>query len=146
MLKGYGIESANSLTTTLPKDADLLPAHEHEALLNTAEHKKYRSLTESWLYISACTRSDISFPVSVLARQVYASTMHHMNILKRVLDYVTGTVHYGLKYPCSVNLSPQSLEVHADSDWGECRETRNFNSGWAIGINNSPVAWKSRNQ
>ncbi len=68
MLKNYGMESANYVTTPLPKDADLSPARENEELFNTAEHKKYSSLTGSLLYLAVCTRPDISFPVSVLAR------------------------------------------------------------------------------
>ena len=33
ILKDYGMETANGVTSPLPKDADLLPAHENEALL-----------------------------------------------------------------------------------------------------------------
>ncbi len=119
MLKDYGMETANCFTTPLPKDADLLPAHENETLLNTAEYKKYRSLTGSLLYLAVCTRPDISFPVGVLARQVHAPTVRQIKLLKGILRYVTGTVHYGLKYPCLVHFSPQSLEAYVDADWAD---------------------------
>ncbi len=56
----------NGVSTTLPKDADLIPAYENEALLNTAEYKKYRSLTGSLLYQAVCTHPEISLPVGTL--------------------------------------------------------------------------------
>ncbi len=91
------MESANGGTTPLPKDADLLPAHENEALLNRAENKKDRSLTGSLQYLDVCTRRDIAFSVSFLARQVHAPTARHMKVLKRLLRHVAETVQYGLK-------------------------------------------------
>ncbi len=38
------------------------------------------------------------FPDGVLVRLVHATTVQHMKLLKPILRYVTGTVHYGLKY------------------------------------------------
>ncbi len=69
-----------------------------------------------------------------------------MKLQKRILRFVAGTVHYGLKLPYLVHLSPQSLEASVDADWGGCRETWKSTSGSIIGINKSPVVWKSRKQ
>ena len=72
MLKDYGIKSANGVITLLPKDAYLYTALENETLLNTAEHKKYLSLTGSLLYLAACTRPDTFFLLMfLLAKYVH---------------------------------------------------------------------------
>ncbi len=100
MFNDYGMESADSATRTLLKDADLLPAHENEVCSNTAKHKKCHSLTGSLLYLAVCARPDIPLPLDVVALNVHVPTVRYMKVLRRILHYGTGTVHYGLKYPC----------------------------------------------
>ena len=146
LLKDNGLLEANAVRTPLPLKADVLPAREDEATLDNQRHKQYRSIIGSLLYLAVCTRPDISFSVSVLARQVHAPTARHMALLKRILRFVSGTVSNGLKYPRSVKLLPRSLVAAVDADWGGCKETRKSTSGWIIAVNGALVIWRTRKQ
>ena len=126
MLKQYAMKSANGVTIPLPNDADQSPTYENETILNTSEHKQYRSLTGSSLYLVGCTRPDISFPV-VVVRSFSPSTCTNFvacETTKTYLRYVAGTVHYVINYPCSVLFSFQSLGAHINADSVGCCETR----------------------
>ncbi len=71
ILKDFGMEKANVSNNLLHTTADVLPAHENKQFLTTVQHKQYRSLIGSRMYLAICTRPDISSAVSVLARQVH---------------------------------------------------------------------------
>lgn len=66
MFKEYGIERANGVATPFPRDADVTSAHSDYETLNNKEHKLYRSIIGSLLYLSICSRPDVSFSVAVL--------------------------------------------------------------------------------
>jgi len=132
--------------TPLPLNADLLPAHPHERLLPPAEHSDYRSTIGGLLYLAVSTRPDLSFPVSVLARNVHAPTPRHQALLKRILRYVAGTVEYGLHFRSGVEISPDSFVACVDADWGGCKDTRRSTTGFLIAVNGAPVYWRSKRQ
>lgn len=72
------------------------------------------------LYLAVCTRRDLSFPVSTLARHLHAPTTRHMRLTKRVIRYsdiyVSGTLKDGLHFPRLGPLSPASLGAAVDAD------------------------------
>lgn len=138
------MEKSNGVGKSLPRDADVTSIHEGETVFNTKEHKLYRSIIGSLLYLAICSRPDIAFSLAVLARHVHAPTKHHMELAKRILRYVAGTVDYSLKYPRSEKLSLESLNVDVDADWGGYRETRKSISGCIIAINGTPIVWTTR--
>ncbi len=58
-----------------------------------------------------------------------------MALIRKVLRYVAGTIHYHLSYPRAVQRTLDSVHAHIDGDWGGCKETRKSTSGWIIAIN-----------
>ena len=141
------MESANAVHTPLPVNADITYKKEDEEQLSSSQHSSYRSIIGGLLYLSVGTRPDISYSVSALARHCHAPTKRHMSLVKRVLRYVAGTVTLGLKYPRSgQTLSPRSIAVHVDADWGGCKDTRRSTTGYVITINGTPIAWRTRRQ
>jgi len=146
LLQKYGMERANAVQTPLPANAKLLPASEYEPPLNNSDHAAYRAIIDGMLYLSVCTRPDISFPVAVLARQMHAPVARHFTLLKRILRYFAGTTHLGLHYSRQGPLSPSSLGAAVDANWGGDQETRRSTTGYLIAINGSPIYWKSCRQ
>ena len=147
LLQEHGLEQANAVHTPLPIDADITPKKENEPALNHKDHARYRSMVGGLLYLAVGTRPDISFAVSVLARQVHKPAARHLSYLKRILRYIAGTVTLGLEYPRSVQtLSPLSIAAHVDADWGGCRATRKSTTGYVITINGAPIVWRTRRQ
>ena len=121
------------------KTADLLPAFEREKTLREKHHKAYRSMIGSLLYLVVCTKPDVLSSVSVLARQLHASILRHMNLVTRIFRYIAGTVDYGLQYSHSVEQSSQSLVANVDADWDGYKETRKSTSDWIIAINGTTL-------
>ena len=146
ILEQSGMLYANPTATPLPKNADLSPANENDYLLSEKNHAAYRSIIGGLLYLATCTRPDLSFSVSVLARHLHQPTIRHLSLLKRVLRYLKGTVELGIKYKSSKKLTLLSLDAHVDADWAGCKETRKSTTGFIICINDAPIIWKTKKQ
>ena len=92
LLRTCGLEKCNTVRSPLPIDANLLPTSLQEHLLSKRDHQTYRSIVGGLLYLSVCTRPDLSFPTGALARQMHAPCTRHFRYLKRILRYVAGTL------------------------------------------------------
>lgn len=57
----------------------------------------YRSLIGKLLYI-VHTRPDICYAVNFLSRFISKPSLEHLNVAKRVLKNLVGTIVYGLLY------------------------------------------------
>ena len=72
------------------------PADPSQKLLKTSDdeecvdQQKYQSLVGSLLYLSVCTRPDITFAVSTLAKFSAKPAQRHWTAAKRVLRYLRG--------------------------------------------------------
>lgn len=67
-----------------------------------ANPTKYRSLVGALQYLTV-THPDISFDVNLLCQHMHAPIVAHWAQLKRVLRYVKGTLHIGLRLSKSSN-------------------------------------------
>jgi len=61
-------------------------------MLDTIQHSHYLVMIGELLYLSVCTRPDISFCVAALARQLHAPAYRHMKMAKHILRYIAGTL------------------------------------------------------
>lgn len=75
---------------------------------------KYRQLLGSLMYLSVCTRPDISYACSQLSQYSTCFDMDHWRAAKRVLRYLAGTLNYGLYFSKGNNLE---ITAFADADW-----------------------------
>jgi len=67
----------------------------------------------------------------------------HLAALKRILRYIRGTLHLGLK------LRPSSVEdiiAYSDADWAGCPNTRKSTSGYAVFLGDNLISWSSKRQ
>jgi hypothetical protein len=103
----------------------------------------YAELIGCLMYIMVCTRPDLAFPVSLLARFMAegAYRRKHWEAAKRVLRYIKGTMEWGLVLGGS---APIVLSMAADSSWGDCLQTRRSSQGYVATLGASPVSWKSQ--
>ncbi|KAA0055980.1 putative gag-pol polyprotein [Cucumis melo var. makuwa] len=62
-----------------------------------ADHKLYRSIIESLLYLTA-SRPNIAYVVGTCARYQADPRMSHLEAVKRILKYVHGTSDFGILY------------------------------------------------
>jgi hypothetical protein len=73
---------------------------------------EYRSLAGALQYLTI-TRPDISFAVQQVCLFMHAPTDLHLNLIKRILRYVKGTVSHGLHLSKS---SSHDLVIYSDAD------------------------------
>ena len=144
LLTKHNLNQANAVWTPLPANANISPAEDGEHILIPAMHSYYRTSIGELLYLAVCSRPDISFAVAALARHVHSPTTRHLNLLKRVMRYLSGTRNFGIRYNRSRN--HRGLEAFADADWAGCRSSRQSTTGFVITYNGAPISWKSIKQ
>lgn len=104
----------------------------------------YRQLVGSLMYLSVCTRPDISYAVSMLAQFFDRATEKHWGAAKRVLRYLSGTAKLGIRF--GGRNSGGHLYGFSDADLGGCPETVKSRSGVVFMLNNGPITWMSKKQ
>ncbi|CAI5462107.1 unnamed protein product [Closterium sp. Yama58-4] len=102
----------------------------------------YPELVGCLMYLMTCTRPDLAYPLSILARYV-APGRHrpeHMAAAKRVLRYLCSTSGMGLV------LGGQSSVVltgHADASWADDQATQRSSQGYTFSLGSGSVSWRS---
>ncbi|KAG1654175.1 hypothetical protein FOA52_009835 [Chlamydomonas sp. UWO 241] len=83
---------------------------------------QFAELVGSLLYLSNCTRPDITYAVNKLSRYMSCSTPQHMQAALGVLRYLSGTAGFGLLYGPSADGS-KSVKGYGDADYAGCKST-----------------------
>ncbi|CAI7814869.1 unnamed protein product [Closterium sp. NIES-54] len=102
----------------------------------------YPELVGCLMYLMICTRPDLAYPVSILARYV-APGRHrpeHMAAAKRVLRYLCSTSGMGLVLG---GRSPVVLTGHADASWVDDLATQQSSQGYTFSLGSGSVLWRS---
>ena len=114
---------------------------EGEKLDTNAAHE-YTSLVGALIYLSICTRPDISQAVGALARFMAAPTTVHWLSAKGVLRYLAGTASYGIHY----GEGTSGLIGYCDADHASDCDTRRSTTGYVFIMNGGAICWSSRRQ
>ena len=111
------------------------------------EPRKYREAVGSLIYLSTCTRPDISFVVSKLSQHFAEPTVEHWNTVKHVFRYLKGTTEQGLFFRRN-DTEKLGLRVYCDADWASDSADRRSTSGYCVSLNegSSLISWKTRKQ
>ena len=101
----------------------------------------------SLIYLSTCTRPDITFVVSKLSQHFAEPTVEHWNTLKQVFRYLKGTTEQGLCFRRN-DTEKLGLRVYSDADWASDPADRRSTSGYCVSLNeeSSLISWKTRKQ
>ncbi|CAI7866566.1 unnamed protein product, partial [Closterium sp. NIES-53] len=102
----------------------------------------YRELVGCLMYLMTCTRPDLAYPLSILARYV-APDRHrkkHMDAAKRVLRYLCSTSSMGLVLG---GRSRFVLTGHADAFWVDDLTTQRSSQGYTFSLGSGSVSWRS---
>ncbi|CAI7870274.1 unnamed protein product [Closterium sp. NIES-53] len=102
----------------------------------------YPELVGCLMYLMTCTRPDLAYPLSLLARYV-APGMHrkvHWDAAKWVLCYLCSTSDMRLM------LGGRGLVVltgHADASWVDDSATQRSSQGYTFSLGSSSISWRS---
>ena len=109
--------------------------------------RKYREAVGSLIYLSTCTRPDITFVVSKLSQHFAEPTVEHWNTIKQVFRYLKGTTEQGLCFRRN-DTEKLGLRVYCDADWASDSADRRSTSGYCVSLNegSSLISWKTRKQ
>ncbi|CAI7926489.1 unnamed protein product, partial [Closterium sp. NIES-53] len=102
----------------------------------------YPELVGCLMYLMTCTRPDLAYPLSILARYV-APGRHrpeHMATAKRVLRYLCSTSGLGLVLG---GRRPVVLTGHADASWVDDQATQRTSPGYTFSLGYGSVLWRS---
>ncbi|GJZ92141.1 ribonuclease H-like domain-containing protein [Tanacetum coccineum] len=102
----------------------------------------YRSLAGSLQYLTF-TRSDISYAVQQVCLHMHDPREPHLSALKRILQYVQGTLNYGLQLFSS---STRDLVAYSDADWAGCPTNQRSTSGYCVFLGNNLLSWSAKRQ
>ncbi|GAA5918472.1 hypothetical protein JCM5296_002729, partial [Sporobolomyces johnsonii] len=148
ILDKFHFLSLSTVTTPVDSTSNVpAPADESERV-----DRPYRELLGALIYLSACTRPDISYAIGVASRFAACPAERHWKYLQRICRYLNGTRSLGLRYtPSPTTFSPSFLSAWCDSDHAGDRDTRRSVSGFVFSIgddslSSTAISWLSRRQ
>lgn len=103
---------------------------------------EFCSLAGALQYLTI-TRTNISYAVQQICLFMPAPKEPHLQLLKCVLQYLKGTMSYGLQI---TKLASTTIVAYSDADWAGCPDTRCSTSGYCVYLGNNLVAWSSKRQ
>jgi hypothetical protein len=109
--------------------------------LDVAEYP-YREVIGSLMYLSVCTRPDISQAVGALARYMSAPQKQHWDAARQVLRYVKGSTGFGITF----GGGDRGLKGYCDADYAGDLDTRRSTTGYVFMLHGGAISWSSRLQ
>jgi hypothetical protein len=114
--------------------------------LEDKEKNDYLELVGSAQWISNNTRPDVAYAANFLGRHRQKPTSQHLEQLKRLWRYLSGTRNLGLTLGGTCGLEELDLWLHCDASWADDPRTRRTTAGHIIYVGNSPIKWQSKQQ
>ena len=138
-LRKFGMDQAKPIKTPVNVSEKLTQADEE---FKKVDQAVFQSAVSSLLYLSTCTRSDIAYAVSNVAKFCSKPTTRHWSAVKRILRYLRGTFDYGLQY---VGDGLQESVGYSDADWAGEVDNYKSTSGYVGEAENKQV-WRYQQQ
>lgn len=145
ILVKFRMDSCNPVST--PSDAnqkltkEMSPTTEEEK--QQMSNIPYQEAVGSILYLTQCTRPDISFAISNVSKYSQNPGMAHWTAVKRIFKYLNGTKNYKLEFSTAGN---RDLIGYTDADWGSDSDDRKSCSGYVFKLQGGAVSWASKKQ
>ncbi|GJS56941.1 copia protein [Tanacetum coccineum] len=147
VLKRFNMDKAKSLSTpmvgrSLNVDNDSFrPCEEGEDVLGP--EVPYLSAIGDLMYLTNCTRPDISFAVNLFARFSSSPIKRHWNGIKHIFRYLRGSTDLGLFYS---NNSKQGLVGYADAGYLSDPHKARSQTGYVFLNGGTAISWRSQKQ
>jgi hypothetical protein len=147
VLKRFNMDKANPLSTPMVvrslniENDPFRPCEENEEVLGP--EVPYLSAIGALMYLTNCTRPDISFAVNLLARFSSSPTKRHWNGIKHIFRYLRGTIDLGLFYS---NSSKEGLIGYADAGYLSDPHKARSQTGYVFLNGGTAISWRSQKQ
>jgi len=140
VLKRFGMENAKSAPTPLPMG---YKPEVNPDPVDPERRQKYQQVIGSLLYLMICTRPNIAYAVTKMAKFAINPSQEHLNKALYICRYLVGTRNYALTYD---GTNGSGLEAFTDSDWASDGDDRKSISGYFFKLANGAVSWTSHTQ
>jgi hypothetical protein len=141
ILRDFGMECCNAVQTPMDPGTRLTPREEDD---NVDDKFDYPAFVGKVLYLSLCSRPDISYAVRELSRFISNFGTPHIAAAKHLLRYLQGSQSHGVILGHRDDPFPL-FRAMSDSDWGMGNDRKSV-SGFIIFLGNSPISWSSKQQ
>ncbi|CAI7883336.1 unnamed protein product [Closterium sp. NIES-54] len=139
VLQHFGFTYSSPQSTPLPTGHSLSAPPSDESVEPSG---LYPELVGCLMYLMTCTRPDLAYPLSLLARYV-APCRHqkgHWGAAKMVLRYLCSTSGMGLVLGGRAQVV---LTGHADASWVDDLATQRSSQGYTFSLGSGSVSWRS---
>ncbi|CAI7803026.1 unnamed protein product [Closterium sp. NIES-54] len=139
VLQRFGFTYSSPQSTPLPTGQSLSAPPLDESVEPSGP---YPELVGCLMYLMTCTRPDLEYPLSLLARYV-APGRHrkvHWDAAKRVLRFLCSTSGTGLVLGGRARVV---LTGHADASWVDDLATQRSSQGYTFSLGSGSVSWRS---
>ncbi|CAI7857624.1 unnamed protein product [Closterium sp. NIES-53] len=139
VLQRFGFTYSSPQSTPLPTGRSLSDPPSDESVEPSGP---YAELVGCLMYLMTCTRPDLAYPLSLLARYV-APGRHrkgHWDAAKRVLRYLCSSSGMGLVLGGRARVV---LTGHADASWVDDLATQRSSQGYTFSLGSGSVSWRS---
>jgi transposase InsO family protein len=140
LISKFGMD--DSKTKSIPVSAATKFSKDEGEPLDTTKYP-YSELLGSLMYLSVCTRPDISFATGSLARYMSNPTTVHWQAAKGVLRYLAGTSDLGITFGKSGSFD---FRGYCDADYAGDIDTRRSTTGYVFTLNGGAISWQSKRQ
>ncbi|CAI7917944.1 unnamed protein product [Closterium sp. NIES-54] len=139
VLQRFGFQFSSPLLTPVSTCHSLSAPPSNESVEPSGP---YPELVGCLMYLMTCTRPDLAYPLSLLARYVAPGTHRkvHWDAAKRVLRYLCSTSGMGLLLG---GRGPVDLTGHADASWVDESATQRLSQGYTFSLGSGSVSWRS---
>ncbi|CAI7733319.1 unnamed protein product [Closterium sp. NIES-53] len=139
VLQRFGFEFSSPQPTPLSTGHSLSAPPSDESVEPSGP---YRELVGCLMYLMTCTRPDLAYPLSLLARYMALGRHRkvHWDAAKRVLRYLCSTSGIGLVLG---GRGPVVLTGHADASWVDDSAMQRSSQGYNSSLGSGSVSWRS---
>ena len=118
----------------------------YEGVAEEQDRQTYQQMVGSLMYASTCTRPDIAFATSTLSRFNNNPGPQHFKAVKHVLQYLRGTIDFGISYKAGEEDDGLDFHGYTDSDWVGEEDGRRSTSGFMFLMAGGAISWRSKRQ
>ncbi|GJS77069.1 retrovirus-related pol polyprotein from transposon TNT 1-94 [Tanacetum coccineum] len=121
IIKKHGIETSDPVDTPMVEKSKL----DADPQEKEVDPTRYHGMIGSLMYLTA-SRPNLVFVVCMCARYQAKLTEKHLHAVKRIFQYLRGSINMGLWYSKDSNIA---LTAYTDADHAGCQDTRRSTSG-----------------
>lgn len=146
ILNRYGMASSSAVPS--PTIKQRLIKYDTDDTTPKVDKKLYQGIVGALLYLARMSRPDIMLAVCQLSRHSSDPREPHYIAAKRVLRYIRGTGHLGLRFSITpaMRKGERIIQVFTDADWAGDTNGRKSVSGTLVCLDGNLISWRSKTQ